>query len=206
MQRDGINLPNLYVGLVHYPVYNKRGNIVCTAVTNLDIHDIARCAKTFGVQVGYIINPLDSQKTLVKRIIHHWTEGAGALYNPARKQALERIQVRTTLKEVIEEISEAHHTPVKTVATDARWQRRTVSYRKMHELLCDRPQPYLLVLGTGWGLAREVLEESDYILAPIEGTFTYNHLSVRSAAAVILDRLVGNRQRGGTENGFHRNN
>ena len=193
MQRNHIDLSNLYVGLVHYPVYNKRGEVICTAVTNLDIHDIARCASTFDVRIAYIINPLDSQRELVNRIIRHWTKGAGARYNPVRKRAFDRIQVRATLQEVIQEISEAHRLPVKTVATDATWQNGTVSYQEMRELLYGRPQPYLLVFGTGWGLAREVLEESDYILAPIEGVLNYNHLSVRSAAAIILDRLMGNR-------------
>jgi len=45
--------------------------------------------------------------------------------------------------------------------------------------------------GTGRGRAREVLQESDYILAPIEGVLDYNHLSVRSAAAIVLDRMMG---------------
>lgn len=101
--------------------------------------------------------------------------------------------MRATLQEVIQEISETHRLPVRTVATDATWQNGTVSYQEMRELLSGRPQPYLLVFGTGWGLAQEVLEESDYILAPIEGVLNYNHLSVRSAAAIILDRLMGNR-------------
>ncbi len=198
MQRGCIGLSNLYVGLVHYPVYNKRGRVVCTAVTNLDIHDIARCARTFGVRVAYFINPLDSQRELANRIILHWTRGPGAYHNPARKRALDRVQVRATLKEVIQEISEAHSLPVRTVATDATWQGETVSYPEMRELLCDRSQPYLLVFGTGWGLSREVLEGSDYILTPIAGVLNYNHLSVRSAVAIILDRLMENRQRGGS--------
>jgi hypothetical protein len=29
------------------------------------------------------------------------------------------------------------------------------------------------------------------VLAPIRGNTSYNHLSVRSAAAIILDRLLG---------------
>lgn len=179
--------------MVHYPVYNKKGKVICTAVTNLDIHDIARCTMTFGVRAGYIINPLDSQKELVRRIIAHWREGAGARYNPIRKQAFERIEVRASLQEVIQDISKAHRVPVKTVATDATWHRKNISYNEMHELLCEGPRPYLLVFGTGWGLTREVLEGSDYILAPVEGALDYNHLSVRSAIAIILDRLTGNR-------------
>jgi hypothetical protein len=101
--------------------------------------------------------------------------------------------VTATLEGTIQEIFRLHRLGVKTIATDANWQRQTASYETMRELLHDRCQPYLLLFGTGWGLAREVIEESDYILAPVKGVFTYNHLSVRSAAAIILDRLVGNR-------------
>ncbi len=162
-------------------------------MTNLDIHDIGRCSKTFGVRIGYIVNPLESQRDLAQKIIHHWTQGTGARYNPLRKQALERIHVRATLQEVIQEIAEAHHLPAKTVATDATWRGSSVSYQEMNDLLCHDRQPYLLLFGTGWGLAREVLEGSDFVLAPIEGSFNYNHLSVRSAVAIVLDRLTGNR-------------
>lgn len=193
MQRNRIDSINLYVGLLHYPVYNKRGRIICTAVTNLDIHDLARCASTFGVRTAYFINPLDSQRELIDRIMRHWTSGIGARYNPVRRRAFDRIRVRTTLGEVTQEISERHRRQVRTVATGANRQNRAISFREMRELLNDGPQPYLLVFGTGWGLAQEVLEESDYVLAPIEGVLDYNHLSVRSAAAIILDRLLGNR-------------
>jgi hypothetical protein len=51
----------------------------------------------------------------------------------------------------------------------------------------------VLVFGTGWGLTEEVLGRADDLLEPILGTGAYNHLSVRSAAAIILDRLRGAR-------------
>ena len=35
-------MADLYVGLVHYPIYNKRMNVIAGAVTNFDIHDISR--------------------------------------------------------------------------------------------------------------------------------------------------------------------
>ncbi len=56
----------------------------------------------------------------------------------------------------------------------------------------DRETPLFLLFGTGWGLTQEVKDSSDYVLAPIEGK-GYNHLSVRSAVAIILDRLLGER-------------
>ena len=52
-------------------------------------------------------------------------------------------------------------------------------------------KPLLMLFGTGWGLSKEVLDIADHRLAPIQGASAYNHLSVRSAAAIILDRLLG---------------
>lgn len=39
-------MADLYVGLVHYPIYNKRMNVIAGAVTNFDIHDISRTCRT----------------------------------------------------------------------------------------------------------------------------------------------------------------
>ena len=36
-----------------------------------------------------------------------------------------------------------------------------------------------------------VLNNSDYILKPVGSYYDYNHLSVRSAVAIILDRIFG---------------
>src|SRR4030042_3632592 len=89
---------NIYIGLVHHPVYDKRREVVAPAITNFDIHDIARCARTFGLRGFYVITPLESQIQLTKRIIHHWTEGSGALYNPTRKECLSIVRVSRTTK------------------------------------------------------------------------------------------------------------
>jgi hypothetical protein len=198
LQRDGIDFSNLYVGLVHYPVCDPEERVISSAVTNLDIHDTARCASTFGIPVAYIINPLDSQRELVHRIIDHWTKGAGANRNPCRKEALERVRVKAKLLDVTREISDCHGLPVMTVATDARWQDGMISYAMMREFLCNHQQPFLLLFGTAWGLAQEVFDQSDHVLAPIEGVIEYNHLSVRAAMAIVLDRLTRNRYRGGS--------
>ena len=40
-------------------------------------------------------------------------------------------------------------------------------------------------------LKTAVINQADYVLAPISGRSSYNHLSVRAAAAITLDRLVG---------------
>ena len=76
---------NLFVALVHSPVYNKHGEIVATSVTNFDIHDISRTSKTYGVEGYYIVTPVDAQKELTGRIIGYWQDGFGGSYNPDRE-------------------------------------------------------------------------------------------------------------------------
>jgi hypothetical protein len=183
---------NLYLGLVHHPVYDKRGEVVATAVTNFDIHDISRCARTFGVGGFFIITPLESQVALTERIIRHWMQGAGSVYNPTRKESLSLVRVSRTIDQADQEISQLHQKQVKKIATGASPYFDCIHYGEMQRLLKDSETPFFLLFGTGWGLTREVKESSDYVLAPIEGK-GYNHLSVRSAVAIILDRLLGDR-------------
>ena len=71
----------------------------------------------------------------------------------------------------------------------------TVPYTALREQLDDGVHA-LLLFGTGHGLASSVVELADLVLAPVVGPADddggfYNHLSVRSAAAIILDRLCG---------------
>jgi hypothetical protein len=185
---------NLYIGLVHYPIYDKRREVVATAITNFDIHDIARCAKTFGVGGFFIITPLESQVQLAERIIRHWVEGIGSVYNPTRKESLSLVRVSRTIDEADREISDLWQTKVKRVATGASPHPKNVDFRSLKKLLKDPNTPFFILFGTGWGLTQEVKDSSNYILAPIEGQ-GYNHLSVRSAVAIILDRLLGERNR-----------
>ncbi len=58
-------------------------------------------------------------------------------------------------------------------------------------MLHKKARPFLIILGTGWGLTETIFSQSDYVLEAVEGYTDYNHLSVRSAAAIILDRLMG---------------
>ncbi|MDP2968975.1 MAG: RNA methyltransferase [Deltaproteobacteria bacterium] len=183
---------NLYLGLVHHPVYDRRREVVTTAVTNFDIHDISRCARTFGLGGFFIITPLESQVELVERIIGHWRQGAGSVYNPTRKESLSLVRVSRSIDEADQEISRLHQKKAKRVATGASSYPDCIDYGDLRRLLEDRETPFFLLFGTGWGLTQEVKDSSDYVLAPIEGK-GYNHLSVRSAVAIILDRLIGER-------------
>lgn len=183
---------HLYLGLVHYPVYGKHGEVIATAVTNFDIHDISRCARTFGLEGFFIITPLESQVELVKRILRHWREGEGGLYHPARKEALSLARISKSIDEADQEIFRLHQKKPKRIATGANPYPGSIDYERLKRLLKEEETPFFLLFGTGWGLTREVKESSDYVLAPIEGK-GYNFLSVRSAVAIILDRLLGDR-------------
>ena len=166
--------------------------MVTTAVTNFDIHDISRCARTFGLGGFFIITPLESQVELVERIIGHWRQGAGSVYNPTRKESLSLVRVSRSIDEADQEISRLHQKKAKRVATGASSYPDCIDYGDLRRLLEDRETPFFLLFGTGWGLTQEVKDSSDYVLAPIERK-GYNHLSVRSAVAIILDRLIGER-------------
>ncbi|OEU80161.1 MAG: hypothetical protein BA865_06475 [Desulfobacterales bacterium S5133MH4] len=182
---------NLYLALIHHPVYNKRAEVIASAVSNLDLHDISRAAKTYSAQAFYVVTPLADQRELVRRIVSHWTQGAGASYNPDRRAALEIIRIVSSLDDAVDEISGkgGQGRPV-MVVTDARAHPQSISYTELSEML-DSGRPFLLIFGTAWGLTREFIERADFVLAPIMGPTGYNHLSVRSAAAIILDRLLG---------------
>ena len=178
------------LALVHYPVLNKHGETIGSAVTNLDLHDIARAAKTFGVSRYYITTPYADQKNLVQEIVDHWQTGYGAGYNPARKEALSQIYLAESLEEAVQDVAAFFQEPPLIVTTSARNQNKSVAYADLREEI-RQGQPVLLVFGTAHGLAGEILEMADKTLPPICGQTEYNHLSVRSAASIILDRLLG---------------
>lgn len=182
----------VFLGLVHYPVYNKNMETITTSVTNLDIHDIARCAATYALDKYYIIHPLATQHKLITEIMDYWQQGYGALYNPDRKKALDLVALRENIDQAREEIAQTYGGTIYTVVTDARVYPRTISYREFRPLLGEgEGSNFLLLFGTGWGMTKEVMERADYVLEPIYGRRDYNHLSVRSAVAIILDRLLG---------------
>lgn len=182
---------NLALALVHYPVYNKLHEVVTTALTNLDLHDISRSSRTFGLERFYIVTPSKDQQALALRITEHWQSGWGASYNPDRKQALDIVRVVDTLEMAIRDFQTGFSEPVKTVISGAGARPGSISCQDLRQMLRTPENPFLLLLGTGWGLTSECFETADYILEPIAGAGTYNHLSVRSAAAIMLDRLTG---------------
>lgn len=185
----------LYIGLLHYPVYNKNRQRIASAITNVDLHDLSRLARTYGVNKFFVITPLKDQQRFAERILRHWTIGYGARYNRYRKEAIKLIEIVSTLDDSIKEISEIEGQKPLLVATGANRQKgKSITHAKATKILHSE-RTVLLMFGTAWGLDNEVIQRADYVLEPIEGDTDYNHLSVRAAAAIILDRLAGGFER-----------
>jgi hypothetical protein len=183
---------NISIVLLHHPVINKTGEIIGSAVTNLDLHDIARAARTYDVDHYYVVTPYRDQHDLIDDIVNHWQNGFGARYNPARKEALSIIRPVYHLDDVIADIRSQTDIVPLLVTTSARKQEREISYRELRDHLEQNVSPVLLLFGTAHGLAEEVMKKADAALPAIKGKTDYNHLSVRSAVSIILDRLFGN--------------
>ena len=183
----------MYCALVHYPVKDRAGQTVTTAVTNLDVHDIARSARTFGLRRYYVVTPIEAQHLLVARIIEHWTEGAGRARIPERHVALALCESIASLELALADIERREGVAPAVVATAARstLERPRMTFDEARAYLQTETRPHVLVFGTGHGLADSVLDRANVLLEPIAGQSDYNHLSVRAAAAIVLDRLLG---------------
>lgn len=163
-----------------------------TSVTSIDIHDIARSAATYGFEGYFLVTPLQDQQTIVQELLKFWTQGTGATYNRHRHAAISRVQLVSALDEVLSAIEQKHGQKPLLVATSAQENAhaKTITYHDQAQVWSEN-RSVLFVLGTGHGLAPALLERCDYQLVPLKGMTDFNHLSVRSAAAVIFDRWLG---------------
>lgn len=181
--------------LLHSPVTNRRGELVTTAVTNMDIHDIARTSRTYGVRSYFLVTPIRVQHAMVSKILTHWSTEQSKAYHPDRFEALELVRVAADFEEVINSIKQATGAQKPfVVLTDARETPQSMTYPELRKFIDSEPdgEPVVLVFGTGWGVSDRFYPAVDRILAPVHGPegSQYNHLSVRSAVAIILDRLL----------------
>ena len=177
-------MADLYVGLVHYPIYNKRMNVIASAVTNFDIHDISRTCRTYNVQGYYIIHPLEVQKQIIDKILTYWQDGYGRVYNPDRADALSRVLWQPDIAGAVQTIVERTGKQPYIVTTDARVYPNTVSYSFMRKQLQEGDRPVLLLFGTGFGIEAETMAKFDYILEPV-----YGPVIITIFACAALQRL-----------------
>ena len=186
-------MSDIYLALLHHPVYDKEHTVVTTSITNMDIHDISRSAKTYGVKRFFVVNPVPTLRALAEKILEHWQVGYGSTYNVTRKDALKIVALTETLEETLQVVRDEAGEVPQIIATSAKDGGKRLSFTELRSRIEALGPPYLLLLGTGWGLTEGVLDQADAFLEPIHGVSTYNHLSVRAAAAILLDRLLGAR-------------
>lgn len=181
-----------FIGLVHYPVYNKNRSVISTATTNYDIHDISRASATYNLDGYFVITPLESQRKLADRIISYWRDGPGKQLNYTRTQSLQKTYVAESVGAVCDIIKQKYGYAPLLVATSAKVRKNNKKYitiSAFKEMI--KKQSVLLLFGTGWGMTKEILNDCSYILPAIKGGVSYNHLSVRSAVSIMLDRIRG---------------
>ena len=111
-----------------------------------------------------------------------------------RGEALELVMVATSLEETVSWVEEAEGDSPLLVATSARpHEVQRISYAQLKKAVHREERPVYILFGTGWGMADELIEACDVVLPPIMAEADFNHLSVRAAAAIVLDRVAGDR-------------
>ncbi len=182
---------NLYIALVHHPVIIEGKNCGTSSLTNLDIHDIARSCRTYGLGGYYIVTPLKDQQEVLHGILRHWLHGPAGKSHADRAQALKLVRPVASIAEAQDHILQQTGMAPKLWGSSAQW-----GDEKTHAMPFDEARqrleeaPALLLLGTGHGLAPQVLQNCDGFLRPLRFLSDYNHLSVRAAAAILVDRIL----------------
>ena len=181
-----------YVMEVHYPVLDKRGEKSSTAITGMDLHDIARACRTYGIKKYLLVTPIAQQREMAKRIAGHWTSGWGADYNPDRREAFSTLKIFASVQKAIAWAEEKEKKPVFKIATTAKRHAGAQHWLTLKREILRRDHSPLIIFGTGWGLHDEVMDTADAVMTPIcGGKDGWNHLSVRSAVSITLDRFFG---------------
>lgn len=185
-------LQSHYVILMHDNVMLEDDKVGTSSVTSLDIHDIARSAFSFGLKGYYIVTPLADQQKIVDTLLGFWRSDRGEHYNKNRKKALEIVKLVSSIDEAIEDIiSKEQNNPILLgTAAKEHEHKSFISYNDQ-ETVWTHKKPVVFILGTARGLSNDIINRCDYLLEPIEGFTDFNHLSVRSAAAIIFDRWLG---------------
>jgi tRNA (guanine37-N1)-methyltransferase len=188
-------IPAHYAVLMHTQVILPNDMVGCTSVTSLDIHDIARSACTYGLKGYFIVTPLADQQKIIRKLLGFWASEEGADYNMHRHKALENVYLVSSLDEALEIIAQRENAEPLLMGTSARvpeYEQHacSISYYDQKRVWAAM-RPLAFIFGTGRGLAAEVLKRCDFMLPPVKGFGSFNHLSVRSAAAIVFDRWLG---------------
>jgi len=187
-----IDPKRIHLVLRHDEVLGRDGNPMHASVTQVDLHDFCRLTCTYGLGGFHVVCPLPSQLVICREMLEFWQRGYGKDYNPDRAQALEQLSIHESMDEVIDTVTRRLGSRPMLIGTSARdlFPQKTLEFQAFSATILRLARPVLIQFGTSWGLTGQQLRRCDRILSPIQGHDGYNHLSVRCAAAIIVDRIM----------------
>ena len=177
---------NFYLALVHYPVLNRNGETICSTVDSFDYFDAARLAQTYGIARLFVVNPEPAQKALVDRLIAH---GRAEERAHVERGYFDRSEWVADVNAACARVQTLHGVAPRVVATTASAGPDATSISALRRRL-EGDEPQLWLIGKAWGMAPALLQSADEIAKAIDAGTGYNHLSVRSALAIYIDRLL----------------
>lgn len=180
----------IHLVLRHDQVQGRGETLIHASVTQIDLHDFCRLSCTYGLGGFHCVTAIESQHRISAEILDFWRDGFGQSYNPDRVEALASLSLHRTFEELVEAVTAREGQAPLIVGTSARKTDKNLDFHELLSIMRRSGRPLVLQFGTAWGLSSEQLHRCDWVLPPIEGRLGYNHLSVRCAAAIIVDRLI----------------
>ena len=177
--------PTVDFAIVHYPVLNRVGEVIAAQIDEFDFFDACRLSLAYPIRRMWVVNPTPSQRDLAQRLIRHGTD-------PQRQVEGREVFDRTVwvpdLETAVSEASKLGPTP-RLVVTSAKPGRDDETFGQMRASIATG-SPHMVLFGKAWGLADDVFDRADVRLEPVSAGTGYDHLSVRSAMSIVLDRLL----------------
>jgi hypothetical protein len=170
--------------LLHHPVVDRTGAVITSTIDHFDVMDGSRLALTYGLDGFVVVNPEPSQRALMERLLRHGADEAG---RERERGTFTRTSWAPDLATVVADIVARTGRAPLVVTTSARPDGADIDFATLRASMSDAQ--VVLVLGKAWGLAPAAFAASDRRLVPIDAGTGFNHLSVRSAMAILVDRL-----------------
>src|SRR5690606_25652085 len=98
------------------------------------------------------------QRAITEKLIHHWTDGYGSRYNPLRAEALRKVVIAAGVDDMV---AHCQGDPIIVGTSSKERPGKTISYHELRAIIDTETRPLLLLFGTGWGLASEMVEQCE---------------------------------------------
>ncbi len=129
----------------------------------------------------------------MRDIVRHWVDGPGAASHPDRARALSLVRPAASIEEAVAAVTARTGVKPTVLASSAYWpkgKKAPAPFVPSDVRRMLAAGPVMLCLGTAQGLSDYAVRLCDGQLRPLR-FLSYNHLSVRSAAAILADRILG---------------